>query len=381
MRGAIAMVAAWAATARAAGSCLFSAPGSTDRYYDLTALSGRDYRVPSPSGDYEFHLAVCGPVRDPPKKCAAMAKKHSVAAFQVARSGFCFYLGRPEDTMVAIEDGSAELGFDLVYSNGEQCADGRRREIRYHFICAERYDASVAPHFVTETPEGCHYNVTWPSRYGCPVEAAAWSWWAASGKPGDPPTDSHVVREAGGTAHAGARHEEPWLGSGWVWWAVASACAYCAVGFVWNVRSGRSPGFAAVPHGEAMRACVGRCAAGRAASSGLAPGASAAGGGVLGWMRGAAAWVSSRLPRWRSGGGDRKMGGVGGTAPPRPGVAGGGAARRRGAGLAAQAAAVPGTPEPEEEGAGVFGNDAELGLGDDLDLFRDEMAADSLRSD
>ncbi|KAA0153579.1 hypothetical protein FNF29_02967 [Cafeteria roenbergensis] len=273
------LVSAVAAAVAVAGqalaeTCTFEVPSNPNKVYDLTPLSGRDFHVPSAKGDFEFHLSVCGPLADPPKECEAVTKKHRVAAAQVSRGGFCFYLGRADEPSVRIEDGDAELGFDLVYSSGEPCSDGRRREVRYHFICAERYEAHVAPHFVVETPEKCHYNVTWPSRYGCPVDRSSWSWWAATGRHGDPnqatarkgaPQQSVEALTAGnqkggvaikGTppradtagAHAGAHHPELVYGlglpqlelwGGWTFWDVliwspVAAAVYMVLGFAYN---------------------------------------------------------------------------------------------------------------------------------------------------
>lgn len=63
---------------------------------------------------------------------------------------------------------------DLVYPQGEKCANGQARELRLHFICAHNHDSDDAPRFVSEAAgdNRCHYNVTWPSRHACPVSSS-----------------------------------------------------------------------------------------------------------------------------------------------------------------------------------------------------------------
>jgi hypothetical protein len=328
--------------------CVFSPPDSPDRVYDLSGLSGRDFAVPSPDHKFDYVLSVCGPVKNPPKMCEALAAKHPVAAFQMTPT-WCFYLGRASNPAVWVEDGSSELGFDLVYQDGEPCANGRRREIRYHFICAERYDASIAPHFVVETPEKCHYNVTWPSRYGCPSKRSDWSSWWGQGGTGPAPMDtpSRPASSGGG-----------WLTSpvlfGWSFADMAVAqvfgfLVYLVVGCVWNLRLGRAPGWSSCPNSDTWQALL-RCILPASLAQRLGVvgrgGAAAAGGGGLfsGWFR-----------RWQ---------------PAQPSLTATGAS--------ASSKAQLGLAEAD---GGVFGGEDELlQAQDDFDLFQAELEADRKRS-
>ena len=56
----------------------------------------------------------------------------------------------------------------LFYANGERCANGRTRQVKYSFPCSEYFTYSDGPLVVYERYSGCHYDVHWPNRAGCP---------------------------------------------------------------------------------------------------------------------------------------------------------------------------------------------------------------------
>ena len=56
----------------------------------------------------------------------------------------------------------------LFYANGERCSNGRARQIKYTFACSEYFTYSDGPMVVYERYNGCHYDVHWPNRAGCP---------------------------------------------------------------------------------------------------------------------------------------------------------------------------------------------------------------------
>ena len=75
--------------------------------------------------------------------------------------------------------------------------------------------------YVVETPERCHYNVTWPTKYGCPTYNGA---------------SSSVLTNA----------------LLFYFLMVTSVC--CLLGFAVNVRKGKSLGWEAVPCRRPMEA-------------------------------------------------------------------------------------------------------------------------------
>ena len=107
--------------------CLFEAENGA--VYDLRPMEGYQFKVPAVDQQYTYTLSTCGPVKEAPPECASIAPTRSTAAFQVGH-GLCFYLGDPKMKMWSSIDRRPELGFDLVYGNGEHCSDGRAREIR-----------------------------------------------------------------------------------------------------------------------------------------------------------------------------------------------------------------------------------------------------------
>ena len=114
-------------------------------------------------------MAVCQNAKHVPAKCEHIKDTHPSPAYQVA-SGWCFYLGDLKQAVWnQLSPHNPKLGVELTYKGGQPCSDGRPREIRYHFVCAPHWSADEHPLIVHETPERCHYNVTWPSRHACPT--------------------------------------------------------------------------------------------------------------------------------------------------------------------------------------------------------------------
>lgn len=170
-------------------------------HYDLSALAGQYYEYPSAryhshwgSGHhsgvdahgFSYTMAVCGNVHQVPHNCEALKRSHPAPAYQSA-GGFCYALGSLHHaTWHQMSEHEANLGVELVYKDGQMCAHNRPREIRYHFICAKHWGTHEHPLLVHETPERCHYNVTWPTRHACPTvnlkDPLTWSffgtlWW------------------------------------------------------------------------------------------------------------------------------------------------------------------------------------------------------------
>merc|ERR1719502_362089 len=116
-----------------------------------------------------YFLNVCANTMAVPPACAKLAKKDKSPAYQIADNGNCFYLGtlktfkwKPIDSKIPSK------GMVLFYANGERCSNGRARQIKYTFACSEYFTYSDGPMVVYERYNGCHYDVHWPNRAGCP---------------------------------------------------------------------------------------------------------------------------------------------------------------------------------------------------------------------
>eukprot|EP00656_Telonema_subtile_P024849 TRINITY_DN26_c0_g1_i1.p1 TRINITY_DN26_c0_g1~~TRINITY_DN26_c0_g1_i1.p1 ORF type:complete len:354 (+),score=60.27 TRINITY_DN26_c0_g1_i1:91-1152(+) len=116
-----------------------------------------------------YYMNICANTMVVPQACKALAKKDPSPAYQVSSNGHCYYLGtlktfkwKPIDSL---EPGK---GMILAYQNGERCGDGVSRQIKYTVTCSENYGYDDGPLVVYETRSGCHYDVHWPNKAGCP---------------------------------------------------------------------------------------------------------------------------------------------------------------------------------------------------------------------
>jgi len=120
-------------------------------------------------GNTTYFMNVCANTMAVPAACRKLAKRDPSPAFQVGDNGDCYYLGtlktfkwKPIDTKVPSK------GMKLFYQNGERCHNGRTRQVMFTFACSEHFSYSDGPLVVYETVNGCHYDVHWPNRAGCP---------------------------------------------------------------------------------------------------------------------------------------------------------------------------------------------------------------------
>jgi len=117
-----------------------------------------------------YYLNVCSDVILVPPACKELQKMDPAPAFDVSPTGECFYLGtlktfqwRPIDTNVPMK------GMELYYENGEQCGLGMKRKIKFVFTCSKFFTIQDGPMVVFQHPNGCEYEVQWPSPVGCPA--------------------------------------------------------------------------------------------------------------------------------------------------------------------------------------------------------------------
>merc|ERR1719502_1999377 len=119
--------------------------------------------------DTTYYLNVCANTMAVPPQCKKLAKHDKSPAFQVGDNGNCYYLGTLKTfKWKPIDTENPSKGMVLFYANGERCSNGRARQIKYTFACSEYFTYSDGPMVVYETANGCHYDVHWPNRAGCP---------------------------------------------------------------------------------------------------------------------------------------------------------------------------------------------------------------------
>jgi len=117
-----------------------------------------------------YYLNVCSDVILVPPACKDLQKMDPAPAFEVTPTGQCFYLGtlktfqwRPIDSLAPAK------GMELYYENGESCGMGKRRKVKFVFTCSKFFTLTDGPMVVFQHPNGCEYEVQWPSPVGCPV--------------------------------------------------------------------------------------------------------------------------------------------------------------------------------------------------------------------
>lgn len=121
-----------------------------------------------------YYFNVCGDANQVPAACVSLEKAVQAPAYQVTSTDDCFWLGKLRSSeWELIDESEPAAGLELYYFDGEQCSNGISRDFRIQLFCDP--DAGVGKpldYFVLE--EDCHYSVTWPSKYGCPVSAGWW---------------------------------------------------------------------------------------------------------------------------------------------------------------------------------------------------------------
>lgn len=116
-----------------------------------------------------YYMNVCSDVHLVPPQCRELQKMDPAPAFETNAKGECFYLGtlktfqwRPIDSNVP------NKGMELFYENGESCGLGKKRKIKFVFTCSKYFTLNDGPMVVFQHPNGCEYEVQWPSPVGCP---------------------------------------------------------------------------------------------------------------------------------------------------------------------------------------------------------------------
>lgn len=189
--------------------------------FDLTGLhrprGQRDWYADDRNGNM-YYFNMCGDANDVPEACVVLQKAVQAPVFQVTNQSDCFWLGQLRSMeWELIDDSEPNAGVELYYFDGEQCSGGIARDIRIQLFCDP--DAGVGKpldYYVLE--EDCHYSITWPSKYGCPVSS-------------------------GGMFGSGI--------GGWLWFFVFGFAVYAALGCSYNIAYNRQHfGIEAMPHLE-----------------------------------------------------------------------------------------------------------------------------------
>jgi len=122
-------------------------------------------------GGTNYYLNICANTMVVPKACQKLNSLEPSPAYQVASNGNCYYLGtlktfkwKPIDSLVPGK------GMVLAYQNGERCGSGITRQVKYTISCSENFGYDDGPMVVYESRKGCHYDVHWPNKAGCPSE-------------------------------------------------------------------------------------------------------------------------------------------------------------------------------------------------------------------
>lgn len=169
--------------------CSWTAPSGD--IYDLSGLRHSDYwKVSDQQGNYDYYLNLCQDAKMP--KACNKPNMPASPAYQVEKRKWkhmCKELASlGKRTWNLLDPKDPQKGVELTYGGGQKCGK-RPREIRYHFICAPHFDSG--PLQVFETKESCHYNVTWASKYGCPVGK---TWFGAPGENPETSTFGSTMR-------------------------------------------------------------------------------------------------------------------------------------------------------------------------------------------
>jgi hypothetical protein len=53
-------------------------------------------------------------------------------------------------------------------TSGESCGLGKKRKVKFVFTCSKYFELTDGPMVVFQHPNGCEYEVQWPSPVGCP---------------------------------------------------------------------------------------------------------------------------------------------------------------------------------------------------------------------
>jgi hypothetical protein len=142
-----------------------------------------------------YYLNVCADVILVPPACKALQKMDPSPAFDITPNGECYYLGTLKTFQWRpIDSNQPNKGMELYYENGEACGLGRKRKIKFVFTCAKHFTYADGPMVVFQHPNGCEYEVQWPSPVGCPADPSA-----AAANAGGGTEDSSSSAQAGKT--------------------------------------------------------------------------------------------------------------------------------------------------------------------------------------
>jgi len=116
-----------------------------------------------------YYLNVCADVIEVPEVCQALQVTEPSPAYQVTANGQCDYLGTLKTfKWKPIDSAKPGKGMILHYENGGSCGgQGQTKSVKYVFTCSRYFDQDAGP-MVVYQKDACHYDVVWPSKFGCP---------------------------------------------------------------------------------------------------------------------------------------------------------------------------------------------------------------------
>ena len=176
----LAIAACKSATFANAGACSWTSPSGYR--FDLSPLrrakEHSHYTFETRDKKYKYFLNVCDHVHSAPYPCSNTEDGFIRGPAYQSYGSTCKSLGSLDSVQWSlIDDNVPGKGIELTYGEGEACNHGPKRMVKYHFICAPGFDTLEPPLLVYEKPsDGCHYNVTWPSKYACPSSWPRFEW-------------------------------------------------------------------------------------------------------------------------------------------------------------------------------------------------------------
>ena len=136
---------------------------STNHIYDLTELikaGGSNWHANDATSNRldNIYMNVCGSLRQNSKTRNCPADNAICIASESSGIG----LGKFESKLIS----DAKNSLRLVYTNGSQCGNNRRRKSVVTFICHPG-QLSNAPMLVSKSPDNCDYEFVWQTGKCC----------------------------------------------------------------------------------------------------------------------------------------------------------------------------------------------------------------------
>ncbi|KRT85996.1 hypothetical protein AMK59_9, partial [Oryctes borbonicus] len=134
--------------------------------YNLTSLSlaNRNYKYQDRKNNTEYAVNICNPIVTEPTAVCKVDSAICMNNLNEPNFKHRFFRIGVYPGKLQIENGQAQL----VYTNGDICANGKFASATIAFICSKGHED--APTFVKT--EDCHYEFIWKTRHSCPTNVS-----------------------------------------------------------------------------------------------------------------------------------------------------------------------------------------------------------------